>query len=151
MGKHSAPKCAKKRPARVTETSDYVAMMLRIFKGYGDRVSADPVALVHLGELIAALANETNRGIYLANDGEHSYSQNDMARILGVSRQAVAKRIANGELVHAGRVDAGQKANAAGRATPLVRIADLRRRRAEGLRAVGLDDRTGSDREREAI
>ncbi|MGH3220047.1 MAG: hypothetical protein ACRDPY_15305 [Streptosporangiaceae bacterium] len=132
-GKHRAPR----RPQRITETSDYVAMMLRIIAAYGDRVAADPVALAHLRDLEAALVEQVNRGIFEANASSAHYSQNEIARILGISRQAIAKRIRLGELVYA-RI---QEARGAG---ALVRIGDVRARRAELLAAANLEDRTGS-------
>lgn len=89
MGKHS----------RVTETSDYVAMMLRMCNSYGDRVADDPIALVHLAELQAALANAANRGAFEANQREGGYSQNEIASLMGVSRQAVQQRIGRGRAV----------------------------------------------------
>jgi hypothetical protein len=132
------------RQKRVTETSDYVAMMKRIIIGYGQRIGEDPVALVHLAELTAAMRDAVNRGMYLANqpgaNGQRGYSMNDMAKILDVSRQAVQKRVHLGESAHlALQVLKGNGA--------VVRIADVRAERAAGLQAAELDDRTGSVRE----
>ena len=36
-------------PRRITETSDYVAVMTRIITAFGDRIAADPAALARLG------------------------------------------------------------------------------------------------------
>ena len=80
-----------------TETSDYVAMLTRMINAWGDRVADDPAALVHLGDLIAALRDATNRGMFEANRRPGGYSHNDMAAILGVTRPAIGKRIALGE------------------------------------------------------
>lgn len=135
-GKHRA------RPR--TETSDYVAMLTRLLNSWGDRVAADPAALVHLPELTRLLADATNRGMFEANQRPGGYSQNDMAAILGVSRQAVAKRIGLGQVVYA----AAQAARGAG---PLVRLADVRRARALGLASAGVTDITGTERERRAV
>jgi hypothetical protein len=132
-GKHRA----RRGPQRVTETSDYVAMMTRIIAAFGDRIAADPVALAHLRDLQAALIEQTNRGIFEANKSSAHYSQNEIARILGVSRQAIAKRIALGEQVYA-------RTWAARGAGVLVRIGDIRARRAELLTAADIEDRTGS-------
>jgi len=132
-GKHRAPRSGR----RITETSDYVAMMTRIIAAYGDRIAGDPVALAHLRDLEAALTEQVNRGIFEANRSAAHYSQNEIARILGVSRQAVAKRIALGELVYART----QEARGAG---ALVRIGEVRARRAELLAAAEVEDRTGS-------
>ena len=59
---------------------------------------------------------------------------------MGVSRQAIAKRIRLGEVVHV-RLEVERTAGA------VVRIADVRARRAAGLAAAGVKDRTGSPRE----
>lgn len=131
-------------PQRVTETSDYVAMMLRIIASYGDRIAEDPAALVHLRELQAAMDDQVNRGIYHANAQDNGYSQNHMARILDVSRQAIAKRIGLGEQVNITMAEARG-------AGALVRIADVRARRAELLELAGVEDRTGSPRELAAV
>lgn len=142
-GRHEAPRGAQRRSGRVTETSDFVAFMTRLMVAFGDRVAQDPVALVHLRELQATLEQQTNRGIFEANKGQDHYSQNDMAQILGLTRQAVAHRIKLGELAHA----ALMQARGGG---AVVRLAEVRQRRARLLEAAGVDDRTGSDRERGA-
>jgi hypothetical protein len=80
-------------PQRITETSDYVAMMTRIITAFGDRIAADPAALAHLRDLQDDLTDQVNRGIFEANKGQYHYSQNEMAAVLGISRQAIAKRI----------------------------------------------------------
>jgi predicted DNA-binding protein YlxM (UPF0122 family) len=134
MGKHAGA------PRPPIETSDYVAMMLRIANGYGNRIADDPAALVHMAELVQGLTDAVNRGIFEANRGENSYSQNEIARMMGVSRQAVQQRIRIGERVYAElqrRLGAGA----------LVRLGDIRSRRAELLEQAGVDDRTGSVRE----
>lgn len=130
----------KHRRTRITETSDYVAFLTRVLAAYGDRIAADPVALAHLRDLEATLTDQVNRGIFEANKSAAHYSQSEIARILGVTRQAVAKRIALGELVYARM----QQARGAG---ALVRIGDVRARRAELLAAAAVEDRTGSVRE----
>jgi hypothetical protein len=134
-GSHRAPR----RPQHVTETSDYVAMMTRIITAYGDRIASDPVGLAHLRDLQAVLAEQVNRGIFEANQGQDRYSQNEMARILGVTRQAIAWRIGLGQEVHA-RTWAARGAGA------LVRIADIRACRMQLLAGAGagVQDRTGS-------
>jgi hypothetical protein len=130
-GKHA-------RPPRQIETSEYVAMMRRIINGYGGRIAADPAALVHAGQLQQDLADAINRGFYAANEGDQHYSQNEMAAMLGVSRQAVAKRIGRGRELHE---------RAAMVVGALVRLADVRAQRAERLEEAGVQDRTGSVRE----
>jgi predicted DNA-binding protein YlxM (UPF0122 family) len=129
MGRHS----------RETETSDFVAMMSRIIVAYGDRIAADPVALVHLADIERQLSDQAARGVFQANQGS-GYSMNEIARMVGVSRQAVQQRVHRGESVYA-RI---QTARGAG---PLFRLADIRRRRAELAQAAGVQDRTGSVRE----
>jgi len=129
-----------KTPARVTETSDYVAMMLRIFDGYAARIADDPVALAHLRDLQAGFDGAVNRGIFAANQGTNPYSQNDMAKVLGTSRQAIQQRIKKGADAHA----AYHQARGAG---AVHRIGDIRARRAELLGAAGVQDMTGSVRE----
>lgn len=138
-GKHQAGSGRHKRSARRTETSDFVAMLTRLLIAWGDRVGHDPAALVHFRELEQTLVQQTNRGIWTANRAGR-YSQNEMARILDVSRQAMAKRIALGELVHASVTEA--RGGGA-----LVRIGEVRARRARLLAAAAVDDQTGSERE----
>ena len=142
-GRHAARGGKRGAERRVVETSEYVAMMLRIIGGWGDRVARDPAALAHLRELQATLADQTNRGIFEANRSAAHYSQNEMAAMLEVSRQAIAKRVTAGEVIYARR----QEAAGAG---PLVRLADVRAARAAGLASAGVADVTGSPRERAA-
>lgn len=130
----------RRRARRDVETSDYVAFLKRAIYGYGGRIGDDPAALVHLRELEDALRDAVNLGCYLANKGPDRYSQNEQARILGVKRQAIAKRIGLGEQVHV-RQEAAREDGA------VVRIADVRARRAAGLAAAGIEDKTGSPRE----
>ena len=131
---------ARRGPQRVTETSDYVAMMMRIITAFGDRVAADPAALVHLRDLQDVLTKQVNRGIFEANKGRNHYSQNEMAAILGTSRQAIAKRIRLGETAYARTWEARG-------AGAVVCVADIRVRRAKLLADAGVADRTGSARE----
>jgi hypothetical protein len=79
-------------------------------------------------------------GVFAANQGRDHYSQNEQAAILGVTRQAIAKRIKLGADVHV-RLEAERTAGA------VVRIADVRARRAAALAEAGVEDRTGSPRE----
>jgi len=139
-GRHAAPRAAQRRPARVVETSDYIAFVIRTFYALGDRFALDPAALVHMRELLETLDQQINRGIWEANE-RGQYSQNHMARILGVSRQAIAYRIRRGQLVAA----AVTEARGGG---ALVRIGEIRARRARLLAAADVPDLTGSERER---
>ena len=127
---------ARRGPQRITETSDYVAMMTRIITAFGDRIATDPAALAHLRDLQDVLTDQVNRGIFEANKGRNSYSQNEMAAILGISRQAIAKRIGRGETVYA----LTWEARGAG---AVVRVADIRTRRAQVLAEAGVADLTG--------
>lgn len=139
-GKHSRGRVPA-RQRRTVETSEYVAMLMRIIIGYGERVGQDPVALTHLRDIEAVLRDAVNAGIFLANkSGARPYSINEMADILGVSKQAVHKRVGLGEQVMA-RLQLA-RANGA-----VIRLADMRRSRAQALAQAGLPDRTGSPRE----
>jgi len=133
---------AARRAERQTETSEYVAMLTRVIAGYGGRIGEDPAALVHLRDIEQALRDSVNLGCFQANRGASGYSQYEMAAILGVSQQAIQKRAKAGELIHVAR----QAATGA-----LVRIGDIRRRRAELLAAADVVDRTGTERERQAM
>src|SRR6185437_15252494 len=105
-----------------------------------DRIALDPAALVHARELALTLEQQTNRGIWEANRGK-AYSQNYMAAMLGVSRQAIQQRITRGEIA-AAAITARRGGGA------LVRIGEIRARRARLLAAAGVPDLTGSERER---
>lgn len=118
-------------------------MMTRLMISLGDRIAHDPAALVHARELEATLQQQINRGIFGANKGQDHYSQNDMAAILGLTRQAIAHRIKLGELAEAALVHA--RGGGA-----VVRLGEVRARRARLLEGAGLPDRTGSERERTA-
>lgn len=132
----------RERAARQTETSEFVAFLTRAIAGYGTRIGDDPAALVHLRDVEQALRDAVNLGCFQANRGESAYSQYDMARILGVSQQAIQKRAKLGEALHVTRLAA---------TGALVRIGDIRRRRAELLAAAEVEDRTGTERERRAV
>jgi hypothetical protein len=82
-----------RRRKRATTTGDYAAMLRRMVRAYGKRIGQDPEAgLAHLRELEAELADAVNLGIYSAHhDGGRSL--NDLAAMLGVSKQAIHKRV----------------------------------------------------------
>jgi hypothetical protein len=87
------------------------------------------------------MRDAVNLGIYAANTtGERPYSINEIAAILGISKQAVHKRVKLGEAVY----DQIEAARASG---ALVRLDDMRQARAAMLAAAGIPDRTGSPRE----
>jgi len=129
------------RRGRQTETSDYVAFMMRVFNGFGDRIADDPAALAHLRDLETAFVNAVNMGIFRANSGAGKYSTPEIGRLLGVSHQAIQKRAGKGRDAYAEL----QRARGAG---AVIRLASLRARRAELLEAAAVPDRTGSERER---
>jgi hypothetical protein len=80
---------------RVTGTGDYAAMLHRMLAAYGRRVAEDPAAVEHLAGLERSLATAVNLGLYQA--AEAGRSAQDLAGMMGVSRQAVYKRLAAGE------------------------------------------------------
>lgn len=142
-GRHRLP-VRQPRPKREVETSEYVAMMMRVIIGYGERIGRDPAALAHLRDLETITRDAVNAGIYLANKtGDRPYSINEIADLMGISKQAVHKRVKLGEIVYH-RLEAA-RANGA-----VVRLADMRQTRAAILAATGIPDRTGSPRELDA-
>jgi hypothetical protein len=145
-GRHARPGPAQRRreSRRITETSDYAAMMIRVLYGYGARIGDDPAALAHLRGIEAALRDAVNVGIFTANTaGTRPYSLGEIAAILGITRQGIHKRARLGEEVFI-RLEAA-RANGA-----VVRLADVRAARAAVLAEAGVTDRTGSQRERQA-
>lgn len=132
------------QPRPKIETSAYVAMLQRMIYAYGQRIADDPAALAHFRELEATLRDAANLGIYGANkiaDSHGSrYSINEMAAILGVSKQAVHHRVGLGAGVFA-------ELEAARAAGPVVQLGDVRERRALALEQAGVEDKTGSPKE----
>jgi hypothetical protein len=116
-------------------------MLMRMIYGYGVRVGEDPAGLAHLRDLETAMRDAVNIGIYAANKLEdRPYSINEIAAILGVSKQAVHKRVQLGEQVF-NRLEAAKASGA------VIRLADMRAARAAVLGQAGVTDRTGSPRE----
>ena len=103
---------------RDTTADDYAAMLGRMLAAYGKRVGADPAAsLPHLRELEQALTDSVNAGIWQANKtGGHSV--NELADILGVSKQAIFKRVSLGEQAARQREQARRTIGQARTATP---------------------------------
>src|SRR5258707_5117259 len=102
-GRHARPSPAQRRreARRITETSDYAAMMIRVVYGYGARIGDDPAALAHLRGIEAALRDAVNMGIFTANTaGTRPYSLGEIAAILGITRQGIHKRGRLGEEAH---------------------------------------------------
>jgi hypothetical protein len=119
-GRHAAGKALARR-RRKTEDDEYAAMLLRMIHKYADRIAADPTAGVHLTELKAALAAAGNVGFYAANRlASHPYGLNELAAIMGISKQSMHEQIRRGEVTYT----AIEQARAEGR--PIVRVADLR-------------------------
>ena len=105
-----------RKQKRTTTTDDYAAMLARMLRAYGKRIGEDPAAgLTHLRDLEQALADAVNLGIYTANH-EGGRSINQMADALGVSKQAIHKRVSLGE--HLARVRVKQQAAVARVARP---------------------------------
>lgn len=88
-----------RRRKRTTTTDQYAAMLTRMVRAYGTRIGAEPAeGLAHLRELEQAMTDAVNLGIYTANRaGGHSL--NELADTLGVSKQAVSKRVGLGEQI----------------------------------------------------
>jgi hypothetical protein len=123
------------RRRRSTETEEYAAMLLRLIYRYGERIAGDPAAAVHLAELKQALGIVGNIGLFAANTiGEKPWSVNELAALMGISKQSVHEQVRRGEGLFA-------ELAAARQAGALVRIADLRKLRAARLAAPALEDR----------
>jgi hypothetical protein len=119
-GRHAAGRALARR-RRKTEDDEYAAMLLRMIHKYADRIAADPTAGVHLAELKAALAAAGNVGFYAANRlASQPYGLNELAAIMGISKQSIHEQIRRGEITY----QAIEQARAEGR--PIVRVADLR-------------------------
>ncbi len=140
MGRHTR-QAITRRKRKDTETSEYVAMLIRILYGWGQRVADDSAALTHLRDIEAALRDSTNLGIYGANKlNETPYSLSEMAAILGITKQSVHPRSGLGQQVYQQLAEA--KARGA-----VVSLANTRAARAERLAHAGIPDRTGSVKE----
>ena len=102
---------------------------------------------VSVFEVMSRLARErdaVNLGIYAANKlGDRPYSINEIAAMMGISKQAVHKRVQLGETVYI----ALETARSHG---AVVRLDAMRQTRAMVLGQAGVPDRTGSPRELEA-
>lgn len=87
----------RKRKRKPTSADDYAAMMRRMVRNYRRRAGESPAAeLPNLRAIEAEFADAMNGALYLANKtGGHSI--NELAEVLGVSKQAVHKRVKAGE------------------------------------------------------
>lgn len=123
---------------RQYETSEFIAMLYRHSAALRRRCASDPAGLVQAVQFQRRLAEDINAAIFEANRGSDAYSMNEMARMLGCSRQAIQQR------AHRGREWIEQEAGT-------IRLADIRAARARLLAEAEVDDRTGSERERRAV
>lgn len=107
-----------RRRKRTTGADEYAAMLRRMLAAYGKRIGEDPAAsLAHLRELESTLTDSVNLGLFLANkSGGHSI--NELADVLGVSKQAIHKRVGLGELVERERTKPRRSVTGARKATP---------------------------------
>ena len=139
MGKHDLEPRPRRSPLRrrkrVTETEDYVAMLLRMIYNLADRIAGDPAAAAHLEDLKAALGAAGNIGLWAANKtGDCPWSVNELALLTGKSKQAMHQQVQRGEQLAAALAELRARG-------AVVRIADLRATRAAALEAAGLEDR----------
>lgn len=112
---------------RVTEDDQYVAMMQRMIRGLERRAIEDPQLLAHVLMLAQQLGEVTNVVIhesaerYQANPFS-SPSAGEIARLLGMSKQAASKRRERGREIAAARLSAaGAVSFAAARAEKAAR------------------------------
>lgn len=143
-GRHAArrPQELSQRPKRVTENDEFGVVCVRMLKAMGVRCGTDPGALVYVEEIDQAWTDAKNLAYFMANK-VYGYSQNEIARITGRTRQSIQQRIRSGEAVH------NQITVAAGGA-PLIRIGDLRAARAERYLQAELEDATAGPKQAEA-
>jgi hypothetical protein len=108
-----------RRRKRTTTTDSYAAMLARMLRAYGSRIGTDPAAgLAHMRDLETAMTDAINLGIYEANKvGGHSI--NELAAILGMSKQAVHKRVGLGEQLARQRAKPKTPVGAAPRVAPV--------------------------------
>lgn len=123
-----------------TEASEWVAWMERLIDGWGDHIASDPAAGVHYRDLQRRLEEALNLGLFQANRGSQHYSLNEIGRMYGLTKQAIAHRIKLGEQAYV----------AASSNVIQLGVRQVRRDRAAALGAAGVPDRTGSEREKAA-
>lgn len=116
-------------------------MLIRMNHAYGTRIGDDPTALAHLRAIEESLRDGVNAGIAYANRRtDQPYSLGDMAKVLGITRPGMYKRVKLGETV----ITAWAVARSNG---GVVRMADVRKARAARLAEAGVADRTSLARE----
>jgi hypothetical protein len=103
---------------RTTTNDGYAAMLARMLRAYGTRIGEEPATgLAHLRELEQAMTDATNLGLYTANrDGGHSVNQ--LAAMLGISKQSVHARVKAGERIAAARARRPRPIPGAAKAAP---------------------------------
>ena len=142
MGRHDqvdrtgrGPLRRRRERKRVTETEEYVAMLLRLLYNFADRIAADPAAYAHIPEIKAVAGAVGNIGLWGANKlGDRPWSVNELAKLSGASKQAMHQQVQRGEQLAAALAE--MRANGA-----VVKIGDLRRVRAAAIAAAGLEHR----------
>lgn len=90
----------RRREQRQVETPDHAAAAARMVKALGRRAAEDVAAmpeLVALGRLVDQALGEAVRAAVAGTGGGPAWSYGDVARALGITRQAVHKRWGTGD------------------------------------------------------
>ena len=89
----SKPRTSRKRAKRFVEAAEFDAFARRILRAYGRRVAAGDIeALRSLADLAAEVDAVTRIAVTALHRSPHSYSWQEIADRLGVTRQAVQAR-----------------------------------------------------------
>jgi hypothetical protein len=85
------PSLTPKRVRRVVENDDYAAFARRVIRAYARRIATGDIEAL---TAMATLSNDLDQAINQAVTGlrEYGYSWADIARPLGVTRQAAQQR-----------------------------------------------------------
>lgn len=118
----------RKRPQRVTETEEYVAMLHRMVDALGVRLADDPAGLVHVEPLREHLRDVMNIAIAVNQEKPRGYSFGELAKILGIKRESVYERAVKGRALLA-------------EARARLGVVSLREHRKAHLDRAGLPDR----------
>lgn len=122
----------RKRPQRVTETEEYVAMLHRMVDALGVRLADDPAGLVHVEPLREHLRDVMNTAIAVNQERPRGYSFAELGRILGMKRESVYERAVRGRALLA-------------EARARLGVVSLREHRKARLERAGLPDRRTAD------
>ncbi|WP_143591296.1 hypothetical protein [Thermoactinospora rubra] len=125
----------RKRTKSIVETEEYVAFLHRVIAALAARLADDPAGLVHVEALRDQLRDAANIAIAVNQErpGPAGYSYAELAKILGISREAIFQRAAKGRaLLAAERERLG--------------VVSLRERRQARLDRAGLPDRRAANR-----